>query len=180
MNQWVSAVIVAVVAATATIVAANISNANNHRNVRGRILQDLEIAEKLPDDSPAKEIIRTYAENRILLFPVENHIRYLGVYFLKINLLTVVVFGVYLALYAITRRNDWFSIGYPGLIGLGVWVLQKQYRDTRHKIIQQYLEDAHLSPSLEPKFERTVEKIANRWGLPRRWGIPRFRKSESE
>jgi|SRR5271169_2008208 hypothetical protein len=114
MNPWQTALIVALIAAAGSIVAANISSAHSRRNVRGRILSDLDIAEKLPKDSPVKKILTSYAESRALLLPIENHVRYLGILETR-NVLATSVYaigGTYLSEYPHQRRCTTVLVAY--------------------------------------------------------------------
>lgn len=75
MTQWAIPLSVALVAAAASIAAAYITYAKDRRDARAQILQDLEIAEKLPPDSAAKDLLTTYAHQRATLLPLEHDTR---------------------------------------------------------------------------------------------------------
>ncbi|WP_202349344.1 hypothetical protein [Mycobacterium paraintracellulare] len=74
MTQWAIPLSVALVAAAASIAAAYITYAKDRRDARAQILQDLEIAEKLPE-SVAKDLLTTYAQQRATLLPLEHDTR---------------------------------------------------------------------------------------------------------
>lgn len=143
MNQWVTTVVVAGIAAMATIVAANITSANTRRNVRGRILQDLEIAEKLPDDSRAKQIITNYAENRALLLPLENHIRYVGMQ--QIQSLGILVVALALLVVSKGVMTRYLHLGWAVLLWF-VIIFRYWYNFARDRtnLVNQYILEQDL------------------------------------
>jgi hypothetical protein len=155
MTEWTTTILAAVIAAVASVIAANISSANARRNIRGRILQDLEIAEKLPDDSPAKDVIMSYALNRTLLLPIEGHLRHLGI--MELESMVPIILLVVLERLAPQRTlfNGGIVLLWLVLFLFGRW----RYRRNRHALVQQYLEEQQLPLSLDSNIAEVVERI---------------------
>ncbi|MGC2377507.1 MAG: hypothetical protein WA622_10190 [Mycobacterium sp.] len=167
MTAWATTIVVALIAAMATIFAANISSAHSRQNVRGRILQDLEIAAKLPNTSPAREILRTYAENRALLLPVEEHIRHIG-----FKGFWGIGSAVLIAATTVMAHGDtakFWRIQSGILIWLailvGYWL---SFKRDRSYLIRDYLAEQDLPPTVEPAIEALVLRSYRPW-LFRRW-----------
>ncbi|OBH75928.1 hypothetical protein A5681_09830 [Mycobacterium scrofulaceum] len=146
MSQWVVPLGVALIGAVATLVAAYVAYVKDRKNERAMILQDLDIADKLPDDSEARDLLRAYAENRALLLPLENYFRWLarrelgeGFVILAISMAAPVVTQ---ATHISLQRFYISLFCFLGVIALP-WIF---YRRRRADLIQQYLNEQDLNP----------------------------------
>jgi hypothetical protein len=72
VDKWGVSLIVAVVSAAGLIIAAFITASKDRRDERARILQDMEIAEKLEDGSRLKRLFEHNIDNRIVLLTLEK------------------------------------------------------------------------------------------------------------
>jgi hypothetical protein len=76
MAGWAQSFGGATIAATASVCAALLSYLRGRANERSNIVQDLDIAEKLSDDSRAKEVLEAYIQYRAERLPLEKVFRY--------------------------------------------------------------------------------------------------------
>ncbi|OBA75208.1 hypothetical protein A5641_24515 [Mycobacterium sp. 1554424.7] len=147
MSQWVIPLGVALIGALATLVAAYLTYVKDRKNERAMILQDLEIADKLPDESRARQVLTTHAENRAQLLPLENYLRWL----MRRELgQFIFIVGISIAVPLVSQATGVpFSRLYLAVLyALGTafipWFF---YNRRRHALIKQYLAEQDLNPN---------------------------------
>nr|WP_090276827.1 hypothetical protein [Mycolicibacterium komanii] len=151
-SDWVVPLSVAIVAAAATLIAAYIGYLKERRDQRAQILHDLNIAEKLPEGSRAKEILIHYAGNRALLLPLESRIRHIAFN----ELLDFVLFLAILAIvfsFPTTDGGYWRPFLALAAVVIILAIRWGRYHSRVTKLTQQYLQEQNLSPDI-------VESIA--------------------
>lgn len=147
VSQWVIPLAVALIGAMATLVAAYLTYVKDRKNERAMILQDLEIADKLPDDSRTRELLMTYVENRALFLPLENNLRWLARRELGQFMF---IAGISMAVPLVSQATG-VSFGrlYLAVLFGFAWVSWPWifYSRSRDALIRQYLAEHDLSPS---------------------------------
>lgn len=132
---------------TATLTAAYVAYAKDRKNERATILQDLEIAAKLPDGSQAGEILRTYAERRALFLPLETYYRWLGRHEIGFSILAT---GISVAVALMSQptpasylRSYLVVFCFLGMLFLP-WTV---YRRRRADILNHYIAELDINPN---------------------------------
>lgn len=148
MNQWAAPLGVALIGATATLTSAYAAYAKDRKNQRAIILQDLEIAAKLPDDSQAGEILRTYAERRALFLPLETYYQWLARREIGFFMLTTgVSLGVALWSQATGISYIRLYFGVFCLLGGVLFLPWTVYRRRRADIVNHYVTELDINPN---------------------------------
>lgn len=165
MTDWATTILAASIAAAASIVAANISSANSRRNMRGRILQELEIADKLPEASPAKAIMRAHAEKHALLLPIEDQIRHAGVHDFAMLAILMILFK-----FKEMTHRDWGQFYWVILIwGVLLSAYWLNFKRNRHYLIVDHLAAHGLPPIVDPMPHEAVFASYRPWLFTRWW-----------
>lgn len=170
---WVVPLSAAIIAAAATLITAYVGYAKDRRDQRIQILRDIEIAEKLPDGSRAREILITYAENRALLLPVENHVR-------NITFSELLDFVMFLAVMAlaflvpVTGGRYWQYILALGAATILLMLRWGSYRRRVNNLIAQYLKEQELPSAIFQSVATLISRSYQPWRI---WGI--FSRTEN-
>ncbi|MFT9523851.1 hypothetical protein ACM0AU_05020 [Mycobacteroides abscessus subsp. abscessus] len=147
MDSWVVPVAVAAIGAVATIAAAYIGYVKDRNNARSRILQDLEIAEKLPAESAARRTLEAYVEKRARLMPLEKAYGLLAIGAVTETLVLIsgVTVGVVGEAYGIPA---WRTLGVYVIVGVFLLFQRMHYRSLRREAEDEFLAKQDDSPKL--------------------------------
>jgi len=162
-SSWLVPTLGALIGAVGSLVAAYVSSARHSKDLRAQILQDLVIAEKLPENSQAKPLLKTYAENRAVLLPIENHLRQIKVRELAGVLLLLIV----MVLNFVTARTGtsyWLLLLAVAAVLVIPALSWNIYAHRRRNLVQQFLSE-HDIPStvLEPVNDLIVRSQRPWW-----------------
>ena len=137
----------------------------DRRDQRTQILQDLEIAEKLPEGSRAREILTIYAGNRAVLIPIENHVRHIG----WNEGVDFVLFIAVMAIGVSTAGGDYWRYLLAFGSALAIVVLRmRTYRRRIGNLIDQYLREQDLPATTVDSIQALVLRSYSPWRV---WGI---------
>ncbi|BDB41125.1 MULTISPECIES: hypothetical protein [Mycobacterium] len=163
-SAWIVPVSVAIIAAAATLIAAFIGYTKDRRDQRAQILQDLDIAEKLPEGSRAKEVLVTYADNRALLLPTESFVRYIAFD----ELSDFAIFAGVIALTALTAPNSGAFWRYSIAIMVVIIIVALRWRTYRRRVnnlTQQYLREQNLPADMFESVSALVWRSYRPWKI---------------
>jgi Flp pilus assembly protein TadB len=164
---WVVPITAAIIAAAATLIAAYIGYTKDRRDQRAQILHDLDIAEKLPEGSRAKNILISYAEKRALLLPIESHVRHIALdEMLDFALfLTVIAIGIAVP---VSGGEYWRYISTLAVAFILFGLRWRTYRRRTKNLTEQYLKEQNLAPEMFESISAMIWRSYRPWLI---WNI---------
>jgi len=166
-SAWVVPLSVAIIAAAATLLTAYIGYVKDRRDQRAQILHDLNIAEKLPDGSRAKEILVTYAENRAVLLPVERHVRHIAFDELLDFAVFLIVMAIVFSVPA-TGGSYWRYMLALATAMIIIGFRWGTYRRRVNNLVLQYLKEQNLPSGVFESVSAMIWRSYRPWRV---WGI---------
>ena len=153
---------VAAIGAVATIAAAYLSYAKERQNERARILHDLDIVQRLPDESRAREVLQAYIEHRAVLLPLEKQFRGYAVGML-VGGASLIISGLAPKLTEITHIPiESYWLWGTSVLVLPVTIYAAYYRHFRKRLIKRFVSELGLpSDAAEPIGDRLTKSSFN-------------------